>query len=71
MTMPSTASAISNPAKGNWFLIKDSWENAYWGQVKGYFFYQDRLPASQSPDVHGPQGCRQGGPGEVRRPLET
>ena len=28
-------------AKGNWFLIKDSWENAYWGKVKGYFFYQD------------------------------
>jgi len=27
--------------KGNWFLIKDSWENAYWGKVKGYFFYQD------------------------------
>jgi bleomycin hydrolase len=28
-------------AKGNWFLIKDSWENAWWGNVKGYFFYQD------------------------------
>jgi len=27
--------------KGNWFLIKDSWENAYWGKAKGYFFYQD------------------------------
>jgi bleomycin hydrolase len=27
--------------KGNWFLIKDSWENAYWGLAKGYFFYQD------------------------------
>jgi bleomycin hydrolase len=27
-------------AKGNWYLIKDSWENAYWGKVKGYFFYQ-------------------------------
>jgi len=27
--------------KGNWYLIKDSWENAYWGRVKGYFFYQD------------------------------
>jgi bleomycin hydrolase len=27
--------------KGNWFLIKDSWENAYWGKNKGYFFYQD------------------------------
>lgn len=26
-------------AKGNWFLIKDSWENAWWGQAKGYFFY--------------------------------
>lgn len=28
-------------AKGNWFLIKDSWENAWWGNAKGYFFYQD------------------------------
>jgi bleomycin hydrolase len=28
-------------AKGGWFLIKDSWENAYWGKHKGYFFYQD------------------------------
>lgn len=27
--------------QGNWFLIKDSWENAYWGKVRGYFFYQD------------------------------
>ncbi len=27
--------------QGNWFLIKDSWENAYWGENKGYFFYQD------------------------------
>ena len=27
--------------KGNWFLVKDSWENAYWGKTKGYFFYQD------------------------------
>jgi bleomycin hydrolase len=27
--------------KGNWFLIKDSWENATWGKAKGYFFYQD------------------------------
>jgi bleomycin hydrolase len=27
--------------KGNWYLIKDSWENAWWGKVKGYFFYQD------------------------------
>jgi len=27
--------------KGNWFLIKDSWENAWWGKTKGYFFYQD------------------------------
>jgi bleomycin hydrolase len=26
---------------GNWFLIKDSWENAWWGRQKGYFFYQD------------------------------
>ncbi len=25
----------------NWFLIKDSWENAYWGKNPGYFFYQD------------------------------
>ncbi len=28
-------------AKGNWYLIKDSWENAWWGKVKGYFFYQE------------------------------
>jgi bleomycin hydrolase len=28
-------------AKGNWFLIKDSWENAYQGKVQGYFFYRD------------------------------
>ncbi len=28
-------------SKGNWYLIKDSWENAWWGKVKGYFFYQD------------------------------
>jgi bleomycin hydrolase len=28
-------------SQGNWFLIKDSWENAWWGRVKGYFFYQD------------------------------
>jgi len=28
-------------AKGNWFLIKDSWENAYWGKAKGYFFHQE------------------------------
>jgi bleomycin hydrolase len=28
-------------AKGNWFLIKDSWENAYRGKAKGYFFYQE------------------------------
>jgi bleomycin hydrolase len=27
--------------KGNWYLIKDSWENAWWGKAKGYFFYQD------------------------------
>jgi bleomycin hydrolase len=27
--------------KGNWYLIKDSWANAYWGKAKGYFFYQD------------------------------
>lgn len=27
--------------KGNWFLIKDSWENAGWGKAEGYFFYQD------------------------------
>jgi bleomycin hydrolase len=27
--------------QGSWFLIKDSWENAWWGKVKGYFFYQD------------------------------
>ena len=28
-------------AKGNWFLIKDSWESAYRGKVKGYFFYRE------------------------------
>ncbi len=28
-------------AGGNWFLIKDSWENAYEGKTKGYFFYRD------------------------------
>ncbi len=27
--------------KDVWFLIKDSWENAYWGKVKGYFFYRE------------------------------
>ena len=27
--------------EGNWYLIKDSWENAWWGKAKGYFFYQD------------------------------
>jgi len=27
--------------KGNWYLVKDSWPNANWGKVKGYFFYQD------------------------------
>jgi bleomycin hydrolase len=27
--------------QGNWYLIKDSWENAWWGKAKGYFFYQD------------------------------
>jgi bleomycin hydrolase len=27
-------------SKETWFLIKDSWENAYWGKVKGYFFYR-------------------------------
>jgi len=26
---------------GSWYLIKDSWENAWWGKHKGYFFYQD------------------------------
>ncbi len=24
-----------------WFLIKDSWENAYWSSHKGYYFYRD------------------------------
>jgi bleomycin hydrolase len=28
-------------AGNNWFLIKDSWGNAYEGRNKGYFFYQD------------------------------
>lgn len=27
--------------KGTWFLIKDSWENAYHGRNDGYFFYSD------------------------------
>jgi bleomycin hydrolase len=27
--------------QGSWYLIKDSWENAWWGRAKGYFFYQD------------------------------
>lgn len=27
--------------KGLWFLIKDSWENAYEGRHDGYFFYSD------------------------------
>ena len=27
--------------QGSWFLIKDSWENAWWGRAKGYFFYRD------------------------------
>ncbi len=26
---------------GNWFLIKDSWENAYEGNHRGYFFYRE------------------------------
>ena len=28
-------------ATDGWFLIKDSWENAWWGKAKGYFFYRD------------------------------
>lgn len=32
---------LEEAKRGNWFLIKDSWENAWWGDVKGYFFYQD------------------------------
>jgi bleomycin hydrolase len=32
---------LEEAKRGNWFLIKDSWENAWWGNVKGYFFYQD------------------------------
>jgi bleomycin hydrolase len=24
-----------------WYLIKDSWENAYWSGHKGYYFYRD------------------------------
>jgi bleomycin hydrolase len=27
--------------KDIWFLIKDSWENAYWSEHKGYYFYRD------------------------------
>jgi bleomycin hydrolase len=26
--------------KESWYLIKDSWANAYWGPNKGYFFYR-------------------------------
>jgi len=32
---------LESASPGNWFLIKDSWENAWWGKHKGYFFYQD------------------------------
>jgi bleomycin hydrolase len=27
--------------KDVWYLIKDSWENAYWSGHKGYYFYRD------------------------------
>lgn len=27
--------------KDIWYLIKDSWENAYWSDHKGYYFYRD------------------------------
>jgi bleomycin hydrolase len=27
--------------KDVWYLIKDSWENAYWSDHKGYYFYRD------------------------------
>ena len=27
--------------KDIWYLIKDSWENAYWSSHKGYYFYRD------------------------------
>ena len=27
-------------APDNWFLVKDSWETAYRGPIKGYFFYR-------------------------------
>jgi bleomycin hydrolase len=27
--------------KDLWYLIKDSWENAYWSDHKGYYFYRD------------------------------
>ncbi len=32
---------LEEAKRGNWYLIKDSWENAWWGDAKGYFFYQD------------------------------
>ncbi|MBN2265885.1 MAG: peptidase C1 [Candidatus Aminicenantes bacterium] len=32
---------LESAEPGNWFLIKDSWENAWWGRHEGYFFYQD------------------------------
>ncbi len=27
--------------KDIWYLVKDSWENAYWSDHKGYYFYRD------------------------------
>ena len=27
--------------KDIWYLIKDSWENAYWSSHKGYYFYRN------------------------------
>ena len=32
---------LEEAKRGTWYLIKDSWENAWWGDAKGYFFYQD------------------------------
>jgi len=31
---------FKSAGSGDWFLIKDSWENAYWGKHEGYFFYR-------------------------------
>ncbi len=32
---------ISKRPDGDWFLLKDSWQTAWQGRFKGYFFYRD------------------------------